>query len=399
MRRLLPLALALSLVACSRTKGEERSEAARAKPAGACEPRLIEPETGRVPCPPGPPEQPLQRAIDFYDVGDFEKALACASLASTLEPTDPAAQSELGAALVALGRYEEARIAYATALAYEPSLLDALLGSADLYLMKLPPTRGSDELGLAYAARGRAEARRADDAELAGLFALLEAVALNALGQNALALERADEALAASVEPAQARAERAFALWELCRFEEAKGELEALLAFEEWEAVAHYQLGLIAERQGNLARAESEMALARLLDPEKYPPELKVSAAELEESVRGLVAALPADMRRDLAQVDLAIEELPDLADLISVQPPLSPSIVGLFRGPPLGEPCPPPELEPGPCRAIRLYRKNLLRSSGSMEELRRQVHITLVHEIGHLRGEDDLELVARGLE
>ncbi|HCF62686.1 MAG TPA: hypothetical protein DFS52_32445 [Myxococcales bacterium] len=399
MRRLLALALVWSLPACSRTKGEERPEAPSPRPPSAQETRPVEPETGGARCPPGPAAHALQRAVGFYDAGDFEEAFACASLAATLGPGDPAAQSELGAALAALGRYEAARLAYATALAYDPNLLDALLGSAELYLMKLVPTRGYDELGLAYAARGRVEARRADDRQLAGRFALLEAVALNSLGQSTLALERADEALAAAVEPIQARAERAFALWELCRFEEAKGELEALLAFDEWEAVAHFQLGQLAERQGDLARAGSEMALARVLDPERYPPELEVSTAALDTLVRELVAGLPADMRRDLEQVDVATEELPDLADLTAAQPPLSPAIVGLFRGPPLGEPCSPKELEPGPCRAIRLYRKNLLRSVGSMEELRRQVRITLVHEIGHLRGEDDLELVARGLE
>jgi predicted Zn-dependent protease with MMP-like domain len=32
-------------------------------------------------------------------------------------------------------------------------------------------------------------------------------------------------------------------------------------------------------------------------------------------------------------------------------------------------------------------------------EELREQIKVTLLHEVGHLRGEDDQELAARGLE
>ena len=45
------------------------------------------------------------------------------------------------------------------------------------------------------------------------------------------------------------------------------------------------------------------------------------------------------------------------------------------------------------------LYRKNLARAVTSREELVEQIRVTLLHEIGHLRGEDDLELAARGLE
>ena len=34
-----------------------------------------------------------------------------------------------------------------------------------------------------------------------------------------------------------------------------------------------------------------------------------------------------------------------------------------------------------------------------SREELNEQIRVTLLHELGHLRGEDDSELAARGLE
>jgi predicted Zn-dependent protease with MMP-like domain len=34
-----------------------------------------------------------------------------------------------------------------------------------------------------------------------------------------------------------------------------------------------------------------------------------------------------------------------------------------------------------------------------SREELLEQIQVTLLHEVGHLRGEDDEELAARGLE
>jgi len=41
----------------------------------------------------------------------------------------------------------------------------------------------------------------------------------------------------------------------------------------------------------------------------------------------------------------------------------------------------------------IVLYREPLLSVSGDLEELKDQIHVTLVHEIGHFYGIDDDEL------
>jgi len=62
-----------------------------------------------------------------------------------------------------------------------------------------------------------------------------------------------------------------------------------------------------------------------------------------------------------------------------------------------LNEPCPADEK--GPCRSVVLYRRNLARAVISQDELLEQIRVTLLHEVGHLRGEDDMELAARGLE
>jgi predicted Zn-dependent protease with MMP-like domain len=91
--------------------------------------------------------------------------------------------------------------------------------------------------------------------------------------------------------------------------------------------------------------------------------------------------------------VSLETADLPDLADLTAEEPPLAPTILGLFRGAPIGE---APESE---ARAIVIYRKNLERAVASRDELVQQIRTTLLHELGHLRGEDDDALRARGLE
>jgi predicted Zn-dependent protease with MMP-like domain len=98
-----------------------------------------------------------------------------------------------------------------------------------------------------------------------------------------------------------------------------------------------------------------------------------------------------------LEAVAVAVEDLPALEDLTAVEPPLSPTILGLFRGPSLEEAC---TAEDGsPCRAIVLYRKNLGRLARDRQELREQIRVTLLHEIGHLRGLDEDQLRSRGLE
>jgi predicted Zn-dependent protease with MMP-like domain len=91
------------------------------------------------------------------------------------------------------------------------------------------------------------------------------------------------------------------------------------------------------------------------------------------------------------------VEDLPAVEDLTAVDPPLSPAILGLYRGPPEREDCLP---EDGPrCRSIVFYRRNLARFARDRGELAEQVRVTLLHELGHLHGESDEELRARGLE
>ena len=120
--------------------------------------------------------------------------------------------------------------------------------------------------------------------------------------------------------------------------------------------------------------------------------------------------------------------ELPAPEDLTAERPPLSPTILGLFRGLPLGRQAASDEVvrAPGtrstrgrqarqanvsgppegtgsggavPARAIVLYRRNILRSIHGTDDLDRAIERTLLHEVGHLRGEDDGSLRDRGLE
>jgi predicted Zn-dependent protease with MMP-like domain len=312
------------------------------------------------------------------------------------------------------------RDAVAYALALDPDDPASLAEAAELYLNRLPQSRERSETGLLYARRGQAKllelplgkgGRRpsrkpavlrlvegSPQALLAAQLALLEGQAQLDLGRPRLALPCFEAALGRSSDvslQADASYERAVTLFELCQLDPARQALQDWLRRypkDRQVAWAHHHLALTLEMLGDQAAAEREAAQAEQLAPEHFVPALAVSVGQFQTLVAAEVAALPDSAAADLRLVTLELADLPELADLTVEEPPLPPTIVGLFRGLPLGK-------EPSEPRSIVLYRKNLLRSVRSREALRSEVRTTLLHELGHLRGADDDELRQRGLE
>jgi tetratricopeptide (TPR) repeat protein len=333
------------------------------------------------------------------ELGQKQRALDCAEEATRLAPRSVTALAVRADALSALERLPEAQLAYARALAIDPDDPVALLGAADLYVRRFPGVRDALEAGLEYAARGARAALRAPhrDRSLAAELQLLAGIAENDLGRNRRALVHLDRAVAGLPEDADVAYERGVALFELCRFDDARRAFERALALAPDNPWALHQLGLVAEQRGDAARAERLFARARALDPRTFAPELPVDDRAFRAQVQRAMGELSPEDRAALAAVPIEIRDLPDAADLLAVDPPLSPTILGLFRGPPEGEPCAPGD---GPrCRSIVFYRKNLARFAHDRAGLEEQIRITLLHELGHLRGEDDDELRDRGLE
>jgi tetratricopeptide (TPR) repeat protein len=359
------------------------------------------PEIARKACPSVADR--MDAFAKAYDSRDYEVALVCAEDELLDDPESAVAEQARATALVGLGRLDQARLAYAHALALDPDDPETLLGAADVYLSRGDGSREYDEIGLEYARRGERRARRRHP-ELVQQLLLLQGMALNDLGRASEALPKLDEALQRESSDLDARYERGVALFELCRFAEAKGELSQLLAALPDDAYAHHQLGLTLERLGDGKGAQREMTRATQLDAETFPAPLGVSPAEFARMVQHAVEALPPDLRRDLQLAKVSIQDLPDIGDLTVDDPPLSPTILGLFRGDPLnagnaGDGGPPRRGAAEEPRAIVLYRRNLIRVAHDQQELEKQVRITLWHELGHLRGADDDELRLRGLE
>jgi len=358
-------------------------------------------EPAKAPRPPAAPcleqqgdrEPPisslLEQAAVRFEAGRYDDALECAREASRLDGSSVAAHHFRAAALTELGQIDDAKTAYARALALDPDDPEVLRSAADLYVRRLGG-RDDLELALDYVHRALPRAQKLHDKELQKELQLLQAMALDDLGKPAQALVAATRAAELDPKDREARREKGVALFELSRFDQARAELSKLAA-EEPDAWAEQYLGLIAERNQDYVAAQAHFAKASEMDPEAFQSLSGVTPAQFGEVVKQEIDKLPPDIRSGLAQSDFEVEDLPDVADLVATDPPLSPGILGLFR--------PPAEDAPESAKpAIILYRRNLARAVRSDEELHREVRDTLLHEVGHLNGEDDDQLRDRGL-
>jgi Flp pilus assembly protein TadD len=343
----------------------------------------------------------LDEANKQIERAQYAAAWTCADRAGDLVPTSVEAQHLRGAALAALGRDQDAQIAYGLALALDPDDPETLRAVADFYING-KGDRGRDalRLGLELAQRGsrRAEARRRRNPPLVADLAVLEAQALNDLGRSDEALVRIAAALRIAPARGDALHEKGVALFDLSRFAEAKAILHKALAVQPDDAYTHQMLGLTLEQLGDHATADAELARAFELAPSELSKPVVIPVAEFQKEVEAVVATLPPDRRARVRAIKIEIADLPDPVDLAAVSPPFPPTILGLYRGP-VGrgvEHVPAASDEPV---SIVLYRKNLARAVKSRTELSEQIRDTLLHEIGHLEGLDEDDLRRRGME
>jgi predicted Zn-dependent protease with MMP-like domain len=185
---------------------------------------------------------------------------------------------------------------------------------------------------------------------------------------------------------------RAMAQFELARFEPARDDALRALAIHPDLAEAHDLLSRAYEHLGDLEHAAEHGAEARAIDAASFPEPLEVSDTEFDALVVESLRELPAEVRRRLEEWPVVVEPLPGRDMLTAEQPPLSPDLLGLFVGADLMRRS-HADLPTSP-GAIYLFRRNLLRACSDRDELKREVRITVQHEVGHLLGldEDDLE-------
>jgi predicted Zn-dependent protease with MMP-like domain len=302
-------------------------------------------------------EERLDGVAHAFESEDFEGALAQAEALLKEAPGQAEALHYRAAALAALGQLEEAAQGYQQALKASPDDLELLLGAADFLICRMGEDREAVEEGLTLCGRGRKQAERAEDVELVYEFLLLEGMGLNQVGECERALASLDAALEHMPRSMDARVER----------------------------------GIVKEAKKRFAKAQA-------LLPEEFPPPVELSEEEFDQALEAAVKALPEHVKGYLDNVTISVEDIPSDEDLMDQSPPLSPSILGVFRGTPVGERSVTNAFDHFPA-AIVLYQKNLERFARTREELIEQIGITVMHEVGHLVGLDEDDLWERGLD
>jgi Flp pilus assembly protein TadD/predicted Zn-dependent protease with MMP-like domain len=343
----------------------------------------------------------LDEANKQIERAQYAAAWTCADRAGDLSPTSVEAQHLRGAALAALGRDQEAQVAYGLALALDPDDPETLRAVADFYING-KGERGRDalRLGLELAQRGsrRAEARRRRNPPLVADLSVLEAQALNDLGRSDEALSRVSAALRIAPGRGDALHEKGVALFDLSRFAEARTVLQKALGIQPDDAFTHQMLGLTLEQLGDAKAADIELARALELAPNELSRPILIAVPEFQKEVDAVVATLSPERKARVRAIKIEIADLPDPIDLAAVTPPFPPTILGLYRGP-VGHAAELPQPPGDEPVSIVLYRKNLARAVKSRTELSEQIRDTLLHEIGHLEGLDEDDLRRRGME
>ena len=207
------------------------------------------------------------------------------------------------------------------------------------------------------------------------------------------ALAAADVALSLDKDDPMTRVARASALFDLCRLEEATGEVAKAIDKDPRCADAWWLRGRLATVTGDHAAADKAFARSVSFDGDRFQPPFRIDEDAFAGVIEAAMAELPEVIKGAMKNVSVIVQDLPELEILKKSDPPLSPSAVGLFDPEPLA-----PNAGPGQPVRIFLFRKNLEVTCGNREEMVEEVSVTLLHEIGHHLGLDEDDLDARGL-
>lgn len=121
---------------------------------------------------------------------------------------------------------------------------------------------------------------------------------------------------------------------------------------------------------------------------------IRLSQREFADLVQQAYRQLPANVRQTLDNVDISVEERPRPEDFDALSEEAT--LFGLYTGVPLTERA---GYEPALPDRIIVFRRPILESCATTEEVVQEIRITLWHEVGHFLGldEDDLHRLGYG--
>ena len=160
-------------------------------------------------------------------------------------------------------------------------------------------------------------------------------------------------------------------------------------------------LGLCRDHMGDSETADEHFKRATELDPAGNPAIPVISADEAHELIAHVLEELPDPIRKQMEEVPVILENLPELILIQESRGQISPDTLGLY----FGDGMPNRHLggfsssEGMPtASSIRIYRRNLERMSRDAKDLVEQVRTTLLDEINHHLGLDEDDVSKMGL-
>ena len=184
------------------------------------------------------------------------------------------------------------------------------------------------------------------------------------------------------------------ALFHAWRFDESAAMLARHKAKPKTRAGLYYYQALLADFRGERGDAEKLFARAAKENPDEFPEPVRLPESEVHSMLESVLSALPRDVRAALEGVDLALLPLPD--PKIHASPDVDPLVLGLYRGVNLLEKS---QFSTGAeLDRIEIFQRNVERVVDDKDELREELKVTLLHEIGHHLGWDEDDLEKRGL-
>lgn len=188
------------------------------------------------------------------------------------------------------------------------------------------------------------------------------------------------------------------------RAAEARALLLSLLASmsaKEWALEEADTLHLLAQAHEELGESEAALpCLVRVWELDQAEADMLSETerqALLDDVLRlaeASLASLPVEFRKRMQSVPLLVELLPS-RDLVEAG--IDPRVLALIDGQDWGGQL---SLEPDPLPTrILLYAFNLAMDFSERAEFEEEVHITVLHEVGHYFGLDEDDMVRLGLD
>lgn len=113
--------------------------------------------------------------------------------------------------------------------------------------------------------------------------------------------------------------------------------------------------------------------------------------------VQEVLGELPKDLRGALKTVQIVVKEAPTVLELGRAGLEAGEDLYGFFDGVSLPDKS-ASYPDPFPDRVV-LFRRALMEDFPKAADLKREIRITLIHEMGHFFGMDEDDLAARGYE